>query len=211
MSSAAGRVQGASQKVADTTSLAMWRLGLTSLEAVDASQKAVDATSSVITEGSKIGSRKVKDAASSVADSAQDTSKKATDAASSAAGQVRDTSKKVVDTTSSAITEGSKVGSRKARDATISIANGLLAATQGVLAFNLSNDVNALLQKMVAGSATIYDNGDGCRVPSKPRRRQLSTDCLTAVTLFPGPSVLPAVHLPKTTLPRRPWAPFKAS
>ncbi len=120
MSPAAGRVRGTSKKVADDASLAMWRGGLAGLEAVDATQKAVGATSSVITEGSRIGSRRVKDAASSAADSAQDASK-------------------------------------KARDATISIANGLLTATQGVLAVNLSNDVNALLQKMVAGSATIYD------------------------------------------------------
>ena len=48
-------------------------------------------------------------------------------------------------------------GSRKALDAAIPLANGLLSTTQGLLASALSTDLNALVQNMVKGSATIYD------------------------------------------------------
>ena len=48
-------------------------------------------------------------------------------------------------------------GSRKAIDSTRSLAGGLLATTQGLLASALSTDLNALLQSTVEGSATIYD------------------------------------------------------
>lgn len=50
-----------------------------------------------------------------------------------------------------------KTGSDKAIDSTRSIAGGLLATTQGLLASALSTDVNALLQNMVEGPATLYD------------------------------------------------------
>ena len=49
-------------------------------------------------------------------------------------------------------------GSRKARDSAMLLANELLATTQGLLASALSSDLNGLLQTMVGGSATIYDN-----------------------------------------------------
>ena len=48
-------------------------------------------------------------------------------------------------------------GSRKAIDSTRSLAGGLLATTQGLLASALSTDLNALLQSTVEGSATVYD------------------------------------------------------
>ena len=48
-------------------------------------------------------------------------------------------------------------GSRKALDSAIPLANGLLATTQGLLASALSTDLNALVQSMVKGPATIYD------------------------------------------------------
>ncbi len=48
-------------------------------------------------------------------------------------------------------------GSRKAIDSTRSLAGGLLATTQGLLASALSTDLNALLQNTVEGSASIYD------------------------------------------------------
>ena len=48
-------------------------------------------------------------------------------------------------------------GSRKAIDSTRSLAGGLLATTQGLLASALSTDLNALLQSTVEGSTTIYD------------------------------------------------------
>lgn len=47
--------------------------------------------------------------------------------------------------------------SRKAIDSTRSLAGGLLATTQGLLASALSTDLNSLLQSTVEGSATIYD------------------------------------------------------
>ena len=48
-------------------------------------------------------------------------------------------------------------GSRKAVDAAMPLANGLMATTQGLLASALSTDLNALVQNMVKGPATIYD------------------------------------------------------
>ena len=48
-------------------------------------------------------------------------------------------------------------GSRKALDSAIPLASGLLATTQGLLASALSKDLNALVQSMVKGPATIYD------------------------------------------------------
>ena len=48
-------------------------------------------------------------------------------------------------------------GSRRAIDSTRSLAGGMLASTQGLLASALSTDLNALLQSTVEGSATIYD------------------------------------------------------
>ena len=47
--------------------------------------------------------------------------------------------------------------SRMALESAIPLANGLLATTQGLLASALSTDLNALVQDMVKGSATIYD------------------------------------------------------
>ena len=48
-------------------------------------------------------------------------------------------------------------GSKKALESATPLANGLLATTQGLLASALSTDLNAFLQDMVRGSATIYD------------------------------------------------------
>ena len=48
-------------------------------------------------------------------------------------------------------------GSTKALESAIPLANGLLSTTQGLLASALSTDLNALVQNMVKGSATIYD------------------------------------------------------
>ena len=56
-----------------------------------------------------------------------------------------------------AVVGGVTAGSRKARDSAISLANGLLTPTQGLLASALSSDLNGLVQDMVNGSATIYD------------------------------------------------------
>jgi len=76
--------------------------------------------------------------ASSVLSSIRGAPKKSTRAVRAAAGRVTS-------------------GSRKAMDATRSLAGALLATAQGLLASALSTDLNAMLQSMVAGSATIYD------------------------------------------------------
>ena len=76
--------------------------------------------------------------------------------ASSVLGSVRAAPKK----TSQAVRAAAgrvTTGSRKAIDSTRSLAGGLLATTQGLLASALSTDLNALLQSTVAGSATVYD------------------------------------------------------
>ncbi|MDE0648933.1 MAG: hypothetical protein OXI12_01140 [Gammaproteobacteria bacterium] len=76
--------------------------------------------------------------------------------ASSVLGSVRAAPKK----TSQAVRAAAgrvTTGSRKAIDSTRSLAGGLLATTQGLLASALSTDLNALLQSTVEGSATVYD------------------------------------------------------
>ena len=76
--------------------------------------------------------------------------------ASSVLGSIRAAPKKstqAVRATAGRVT----TGSRRAMDATRSLSDGLLATTQGLLASALSADLNALLQNMVEGSATIYD------------------------------------------------------
>ena len=81
---------------------------------------------------------KIKDAASSVLGSIQAAPKKTSKAARAVVG-------------------GVKTGSRRARDSAISLADGLLTTTQGLLASDLSRDLNELVHDMVKGSATIYD------------------------------------------------------
>ena len=76
--------------------------------------------------------------ASSVLESIQAAPAKSSEAIGSAAGTVVDQSRKVVESASSH-------------------AGGALATAQGLLASALSTDLNALLQDMVKGSATIYD------------------------------------------------------
>ena len=48
-------------------------------------------------------------------------------------------------------------GSRKAMTAAAPVANALLTTTQGLLASALSTDLNALVQDLVKGPATVYD------------------------------------------------------
>lgn len=81
---------------------------------------------------------KIKDATSSALESIQATPKKASKAARAVVG-------------------GVKTGSRKAQDSAISLADGLLTTTQGLLASDLSRDLNELVHDLVRGSATIYD------------------------------------------------------
>ena len=53
--------------------------------------------------------------------------------------------------------EAMQTGFRRTLDATVPVANWLSATAQGLLASNLANDLNGLLQDMVKGSPTIYD------------------------------------------------------
>lgn len=76
--------------------------------------------------------------------------------ASSVLGSIRATPKKSSQAVRAAA-DRVTIGSRKAIDSTRSLAGGLLATTQGLLASALSTDLNALLQNTVGGSATIYD------------------------------------------------------
>lgn len=78
------------------------------------------------------------------------------DAASSVAGSAHVASRKTGQMTVAA-TEEMLTGSKKALKATIPMANALLATTQGLLASNLSDNLNSWLQDIAAGSATIYD------------------------------------------------------
>ncbi len=143
-------------------------------KAREASRKGIDTASSAIAEGSKTGFRKIADTASSVAESVRDASKKVSDITSTTAEQMKTGSRKLVDTTSSVagsvqdtskealdkvftVAEQVKTNSRETLDATISAANTLLVTTQGLLASNLSDDLNGLLQNMVQGPATPYD------------------------------------------------------
>ena len=50
-----------------------------------------------------------------------------------------------------------QAGFRKTLDTTLPVANWLSATAQGLLASNLANDLNGLLQDMVKGPPTIYD------------------------------------------------------
>ena len=87
---------------------------------------------------------KIKDATSSVWISIQATPKKTSKAARAVVG-------------------GVTTGSRKARDSAISLADGLLTTTQGLLASDLSSDLNGLLHDLVKGPATIYDKAMDAR------------------------------------------------
>ena len=95
----------------------------------------------------------------------------AADVAAATGGRVRSRSRKAADTAASDGRDTSgmaasvtaptaqrvRAGLRSALDATASVAIQLMAATQSVLASNLSQDLNSLLEGMVQGSATIYD------------------------------------------------------
>ena len=82
--------------------------------------------------------------------------KKIKDATSSVLGSIQAVPKKT-SKAARAVVGGVTTGSRKARDSAISLADGLLTTTQGLLASDLSRDLNGLLQDIVDGSATIYD------------------------------------------------------
>ncbi len=87
----------------------------------------------------------VRDATKKVGDAASST--KITDAVSSGTGAVRDAAKRVSD-----------AGNATARRLRIeSTASFILSTGQALLATNLSNEINGIVQNLVSGSATIYD------------------------------------------------------
>ena len=95
----------------------------------------------------------------------------AADVTAATGGRVRNRSRKAADTAASdgrdASSKAAKVSattsqrvranSKSALDATVAAASQLMAATQPVLASNLSQNLNSLLEGMVKGSTTIYD------------------------------------------------------
>ena len=82
--------------------------------------------------------------------------KKIKDATSSVLGSIQAVPKKT-SKAARAVVGGVATRSRMARDSAISVADGLLTTTQGLLASALSKDLNGLVHNMVKGSATIYD------------------------------------------------------
>ena len=117
--------------------------------------------------------RKLKDEARNVTEELKET-------AASKAGRVRDASKKVGDAASStkiagAVSSGTSVArdaAKKASEAGNAAAQRLgidsavsstLSTGQALLATNLSNEINGLVQNMVSGNATIYDKAMDAR------------------------------------------------
>ena len=77
-------------------------------------------------------------------------------AADTAASDGRDASSKAAKV-SATTSQRVRANSKSALDATVAAASQLMAATQPVLASNLSQNLNSLLEGMVKGSTTIYD------------------------------------------------------
>ena len=117
---------------------------------------------------------KKQDRLKKVKDKARQVSQDIKETAASRAGRVRDTSKKVGDAASStkiagAVSSGTGVARDAAKKASVagnaaaqrlgidSAASLTHSTGQALLATNLSNDINGLVQNMVSGSATIYD------------------------------------------------------
>ena len=121
-------------------------------------EKAV-AVGEVIADVGVAGVKKAADAGGAIADLGMAGAKKAVDAG----GVVAETGVAGAKQAAGAAIFAAQVmqiGFRKTLDATVPVANwfsGLSATAQGLLASNLANDLNGLLQDMVKGSSTIYD------------------------------------------------------
>ena len=104
-------------------------------------------------EKARCVSEDIKETTASKADQVRDavgdaaSSTKITDAVSSGTGVVRDAAKRVSEAGNAA---GQRLGIRSA-------VSFVLSTGQALLASNLSNEINGLVQSMVGGSATIYD------------------------------------------------------
>ncbi len=118
--------------------------------------KAVDTTYSTVAKGSKAAPKKTTEVASSVAGSAQDVSRKALDKTIKTAKRAPADSWIASDKTIATIKQA-LAGSKKAIADTASIVGEQLVIAQGLLASNLSNDLDLFLQNEVKGTATIFD------------------------------------------------------
>ena len=125
----------------------------------------------------KTESRKLAGTAASVI---RDASSKATDITATTGDRVSNRSRKVANTAASvgrdasgkaadvtaATTQRVRASSRSALDASALVAGQLMTATQSLLASNLSQDLNNLLEGIVKGSSTIYDECHGRQLRS---------------------------------------------
>ena len=99
---------------------------------------------------------------SAVGKAASNTKQAVTDSASAVAGAAQEGSKRTVEKTAEAAQlVGS--GTKKVADASGSLATGILATSQGVLASHLAQDLNNALQRLFEGSSTIYDKAMDAR------------------------------------------------
>ncbi len=132
--SASGRAQRAresSQEALRTTKSAASKIK-------DASKEFVDAATPPSRERLKSASERITSSTSNVRNSTRNATSKVSEATVAAAKRAR-------------------TGSKDALDKATASAIDLVGSTQGLLASNLSGDLNGLLQNMVEGSATVYD------------------------------------------------------
>ena len=105
----------------------------------NAGKKAAEKTSSIAGKAASGTKQKVSDSAPVVARVAQDGSRIAVDKSVEAARLVRS-------------------GSKRVSDATASLASSVLETSQGLLASHLSEDLNNVLEQLVKGTPSVYDN-----------------------------------------------------
>ena len=94
---------------------------------------------------------------SAAAKAASDTKRKVSDSVPAVARVAQDGTRKAVDKSVEAA-RLARSSSKRVSDATASVANAVLETSQGVLASNLSRDLNQYLEELVKGSKTIYDS-----------------------------------------------------
>ena len=110
----------------------------------NAGKRAAEKTYSIAGKAASDTKQKVSDSAPVVARVAQDGSRAAVDKSVEAARLVCS-------------------GPKRASDATSSVAGALLETSQGLLASNLSQDLNNVIQNLVEGGSTIYDKAIDAR------------------------------------------------
>ena len=138
-------------------------------------------------------SDELKDRTESAADRVADTSKKVADSTSSIADSAQGVSRQAASIAGSSVGQVSHLSQRTLK-ATHSIAAGLAATTRGLLASDLSNDLNDLLQGMTDGNTAIY--GKTLDVGSLAASASVAplSDCSTRGKLSSGQSIPSASH-----------------